>query len=753
MNAKYREFFRLRQHSESLIARQLWRFIPLQFISGLSVAILSMADGILAGRLLGAEALAATQFAQPFTLLLGAAFDLLSVGLAANIAAYFGKNHVHMLARWYRCARFLLAAGGASVLLFQFPVAWLLLRVYRLNPTLHALAFQYLLGLMCGTVFSFFNLLGASLLHACGRARLVLLEALLENLLNIAANLLLIRGFGLGLLGAGLGSALAMFARALLTFHHLRRNTLLFHARSLRPEPEMLKRVVRSGWQEGFQMLSLAVQDGFLLWLAHAVLGVYGAGVKAILGFCWLVVQLFLNTVNGTALPLYGLYAELEDRKNGDRARVRSLWISVAGASVLALVFCLFPYVLPLAYGVPELGGGAARAIRCFALYFLGSAIALGVKTWYEGTRRRRRALLVLLLWGPLLQLPVGLLLRYSGAEIWWTGPIAACAAALAALLLVRRDGRKEPDTHMALDLSLRPGDASDVSESVSAFLSEHALPPRYANRICLVLEELIASVRGMNGAEVLLDVSVHFFQDHCVIALMDNGESRNLAEAIQTLQDDDPSMSGEFLISRVAQSLHYQWAFGINITTVQVNLALENPQDVDSGRFPYYSQQDHRWRYQKYGSSTVGESGCGPTCLAMACSGLLRRELIPPEVAEFSENSGWYLPGLGTSWELMDAGARKLGLEATYCEPDEKVLTEALRAGCCAICAMTPGDFTREGHFIFLPGLTENGKIAVYDPNSVLRSKSAWPAAVLVGQMRGMWTYSASPDAAVKHK
>ena len=55
----------------------------------------------------------------------------------------------------------------------------------------------------------------------------------------------------------------------------------------------------------------------------------------------------------------------------------------------------------------------------------------------------------------------------------------------------------------------------------------------------------------------------------------------------------------------------------------------------------------------------------------------------------------------------------------------------------------MGPGDFTEQGHFIVLTGVTDDGKIIVNDPNSRINSRKKWDAKRLLDQMKGMWAFS----------
>ena len=72
--------------------------------------------------------------------------------------------------------------------------------------------------------------------------------------------------------------------------------------------------------------------------------------------------------------------------------------------------------------------------------------------------------------------------------------------------------------------------------------------------------------------------------------------------------------------------------------------------------KIPLLLQWDPRWGYQAYGeNSCIGVSGCGPTCLSMVLYALIREETLTPDrIAAFSMENGYYIEGIGTSWELI---------------------------------------------------------------------------------------------------
>ena len=132
----------------------------------------------------------------------------------------------------------------------------------------------------------------------------------------------------------------------------------------------------------------------------------------------------------------------------------------------------------------------------------------------------------------------------------------------------------------------------------------------------------------------------------------------------------------------------------------------------------PVYFQWSEVWGYASYGSENIGMGGCGPTSLSMVATGLTGNTSFTPKyVADMSVNMGYYVDGVGTDWTLMTAGASELGINsAQLTNWSEDTLKSELSAGHPIICSMGPGDFTNQGHFIVLSGLTEDLRCLGYE-------------------------------------
>ena len=166
----------------------------------------------------------------------------------------------------------------------------------------------------------------------------------------------------------------------------------------------------------------------------------------------------------------------------------------------------------------------------------------------------------------------------------------------------------------------------------------------------------------------------------------------------------------------------------------------------AQKGTVPYLIQHDSRWAYHAYGSSVMGITACGPTCLSMAAIGLTGDAgLTPARIADWAEDAGYYVDGAGTAWSLFTDGAAQLGLRSETIAADEDGMKSRLDAGEVLIASMLPGDFTTSGHFVVI---VDHGLFGfnVYDPNSISLSSRAWSFDKLEPQIAQLWSFSAAP-------
>lgn len=133
---------------------------------------------------------------------------------------------------------------------------------------------------------------------------------------------------------------------------------------------------------------------------------------------------------------------------------------------------------------------------------------------------------------------------------------------------------------------------------------------------------------------------------------------------------------------------------------------------DTQWGDIPYTSCSNSR--------QTIGNSGCGPTTMAMVIHYYADESITPVETAEYAVENGYRTYNNGTAHGFFGSMAKKYNIEYldTYSSAEAfewmKTKTDPL-----IICSMGPGLWTNNGHFILVWDIDEDGNVYINDPAS----------------------------------
>lgn len=144
-----------------------------------------------------------------------------------------------------------------------------------------------------------------------------------------------------------------------------------------------------------------------------------------------------------------------------------------------------------------------------------------------------------------------------------------------------------------------------------------------------------------------------------------------------------------------------------------------------------YYMQTDPRWRYNDYStkgeSTTIGASGCGPTCAAMLIETLTGKTYTPVDACKWSLSHGYKALRSGTYYSYFKPqfaafgiGCEQLNYTNVYGKPAASVHDHAFRLleqGYYLIACMGKGTWTSSGHYVVV--WWEDGKVRINDPAS----------------------------------
>ena len=157
-------------------------------------------------------------------------------------------------------------------------------------------------------------------------------------------------------------------------------------------------------------------------------------------------------------------------------------------------------------------------------------------------------------------------------------------------------------------------------------------------------------------------------------------------------------------------------------------------------GEVVYYNQGEEPWASMSYGKSTIQVSGCGPTALAIVISTLTGKSVTPKDTADYAVSTDAYVYGQGTSHSFPSDAARHWGLSVERVGRERMdYVAEKLKGGNLAVVICAENTISKNGHFIVLTGITEDGYFAIADPGSRQRSGNLYSPQTIQSYARNL--------------
>ena len=132
-----------------------------------------------------------------------------------------------------------------------------------------------------------------------------------------------------------------------------------------------------------------------------------------------------------------------------------------------------------------------------------------------------------------------------------------------------------------------------------------------------------------------------------------------------------------------------------------------------------YYKQKDKRWKNKQYGDYKIGGTGCAPTAMAMAFTGILDKKILPTDVANYLyyHTKEYNYKTSGTSGKAIILAAKHFNIKETPLM-NKYEIKKALKRGKIVYAAMGNGTYgtKKYNHAIIFYGF-KNNMTKVYDP------------------------------------
>lgn len=297
-------------------------------------------DAIIIGRFAGKEALAAIESVYTLTKLPVNFFVGLSTGATIIISQYYGRKNLEKVSQACHTAVLFAFVGGFILSLVAIMVAPFFMAILNVPLTIRDQALTYVIIFFSGLAASMTYNIGAGIFRALGNSKTPFYFLIIANIINIGLDLLLVAGFGLGVVGAGLATILSQFICGILIVLALMRSSLpcKIDIRKLRIEGVCLKEFIKLGLPIGAQSTLYPVANMIIQTSINAF-GVNSIAAWAVCGkldfLVWFISDAFCTTISTFVAQNYG--ANQYDRaKKGVRvgAAIAVLLVALVGAGL-----------------------------------------------------------------------------------------------------------------------------------------------------------------------------------------------------------------------------------------------------------------------------------------------------------------------------------------------------------------------------------------------------------------------------------
>ncbi len=432
--------------TEGSITRTMLAFAVPMIIGNLLQQLYNVADTLIVGQFLGANALAAVGSAYTLMIFLTSVLLGLCMGSGAVFSHRYGAKQTEVLKKsvyvsfvWISVTTLLL---NVAVFVFIHPI----ISILQVPAELYSLMYDYLRVIFWGIGFTFLYNFYASLLRAIGNSMVPLWFLAVAVLLNIILDFLFILFFNWGVEGAGWATVIsqAVSAIGLCFYTFLKFPELRIGRKDMRMEWKTVREIASYSAltcaQQSVMNFGILMVQGLINSFGTTVMAAFAVAVK-IDSFAYMPVQDFGNAFSTFIAQNFG--ARKSDRiRKGIRSAIT---ITIVFCIVISTGVILFARPLMLLFVQPHESGIISIGVQYLHIegtFYFGIGCLFLLYGFYRAVRKPGMSVIL-----TFISLGTRVLLAYALAAIpsigvtgvWWAIPIGWILADLTGLLYYRK--------------------------------------------------------------------------------------------------------------------------------------------------------------------------------------------------------------------------------------------------------------------------------------------------------------------------
>lgn len=538
----------------------------------LAGSVVRLADSVIAGNMLGEEALAGINLVGPFLSLISFLSGLISTGMATNYSLAMGRCDRVRAHRYFVQGVWsvVLFCGGFSLLLV-FGGDWLL-SFFGASEGVRNHAAGFLSFIWPLAVLEGVEMLMVALCAADGDTHVCYWSyatIFFGNIVFSVLGVICFRAFDPARAAAGcaLGTVLAvLLGCCILAIHFRRKSNSLSWVRHFSLGDSW--RIAKSSFGDSAAFLCDAL---LFLFINKFVIVYFGSAllpVVAVATAVWGFLQ-FFNGVGVAIQPIVTVYHGEQNTRSVRRVMRSAMGVSILEGVAFTVVFGLFPDTVSMLVGVrdPVALAQSATAVRFVSMGFVALALAGLFNSYYMFVEKPGLAGAVTVLCYLALPIACAATGSLAGANGFWAGvglgPVVGLLITAAVVLSAVGWRRFPLLLSCGRDAKLHVFDLELTEEAIVETSRQIAALPGVPMRAALMTEEVFLAVRDRARGRRLLGEATVDLNDGVQLTLRDDGEIFDITDADQRI-----SSLRTFLVASMMESTRGR----INLVTTGFN-------------------------------------------------------------------------------------------------------------------------------------------------------------------------------------
>lgn len=588
------------KNNGQIISRLFRKSVISIILAAIATMVGIVIDGIVIGRFLGPDSMAAYGLVTPVINLATAFSGILATGAQVICAQHLGAGNVKKARRTFSMCMLITVIISvvmvAAVIVFRNDIA-VMLGAHGNSANLLQLTSDYLLGIVFSFPCVLFLFEFNSLMRLDGDANRVIVAVVVMTVLDIAGDLvnaLVIHG---GMLGMGLTTSFSYFAALVIMLLHFTKKDIIFKfslkGLRLKDMAEIFVTGSSSAVGSASSMLRNLVLNQIMV---AAVLS--GTAVAA-LGVVNTVFNFTSSTMLGVAMTtamIAGMILGEQDRTAAEALIKVTVKVTLIVGAVLSVILLIFADFIAGAFGGADgahMVSLAARGLRIYALSIILYGLNVAFINYTQGMRRMIVSdLFCFLVNFPFIVLPALALFGVLDADaVWWSFIIGEainfiCVVVYAAVIkrgfpyrardyLFLREPFGVSEDNL-LDFSItEPSQVIPASKAVEKFCTEKGASQKESMMLALFVEELsnnIVQFGFADGKRHSVDIRVIKQNDGWILRVRDDCKKFDPTEWVKLHNTEDKTRNiGIRMVCGMAKDVKYLSTLELNNITITI--------------------------------------------------------------------------------------------------------------------------------------------------------------------------------------